>query len=193
MPSARDEIIGKTCELLELQGYYATGLNQIIKESGSPKGSLYYYFPGGKEELAAEAVRQAGKIVLERIRTNLASIADPGEAIRSFIMNIALHVELSGFRAGGPITTIAMETASSSVPLREECHRIYSAWQSAFADKLMQGGIGEERARRLAALSIAALEGGIILCRTSRSREPLESIAEEIALLIQSSMTQRAS
>ena len=188
MSSARNEIVEKTCELLELQGYYATGLNQIIKESGSPKGSLYYYFPGGKEELAAEAVRQAGNVVLERIRSNLASIPDPVAAIRLFILNVALNVELSGFRAGGPITTIAMETASSSEPLREECHRIYSAWQLAFADKLAESGIAPERARRLAVLIIAALEGGIILCRTGRSREPLENTAEEIAILIRSAI-----
>ena len=188
MPSARDEIIGKTCELLELQGYYATGLNQIIKESGSPKGSLYYYFPGGKEELATEAVRQAGQVVLERIRTNLASIPDPVAAIRAFMMTVALNVERSGFRAGGPITTIAMEIASSSVPLREECHHIYTAWQLAVADKLVEGGVRPERARRLAVLVIATMEGAIILCRTSRSREPLENSAEEIAVLIRSAI-----
>ncbi len=189
MSSARNEIVEKTCELLELQGYHATGMNQIIKESGSPKGSLYYYFPGGKEDLAAEAVRQAGKLVLERIRSNLASIPDAIEAIRTFIMNVALNVERSGFRAGGPITTIAMETASSSVPLREECQRIYSAWQLAFADKLVEGGVMPERARRLAVLIIAAMEGGIILCRTSRSREPLENVAEGIAALLESMRT----
>jgi TetR/AcrR family transcriptional regulator, lmrAB and yxaGH operons repressor len=184
MLSSRDQIIETTCELLEMQGYYATGLNQIIKESGSPKGSLYYYFPGGKEELAAEAVSQAGAVVLQRIRENLASVADPAEAIRTFIMRIAQHIELSGFQAGGPITTIAIETASKSVRLREQCHHIYSSWQHEFANKLTQSGIGEDRAIRLAALIIAAIEGGIILCRTNRSRTPLESVAEEIALLI---------
>jgi TetR/AcrR family transcriptional regulator, lmrAB and yxaGH operons repressor len=51
----RDQIIQTTCTLLESQGYHATGLNQILKESGAPKGSLYYYFPQGKEELAEEA------------------------------------------------------------------------------------------------------------------------------------------
>ena len=188
MSSTRDEIVGKTSELLELQGYYATGLNQIIKESGSPKGSLYYYFPGGKEALAAEAVRQAGKIILERIQSNLASIASPEEAIRTFIMNIALNVELSGYRAGGPITTVAIETASSIVPLREECDRIYTSWQLAIADKLSESGIGETRARQLSVVIIAAIEGGIILCRTSRSREPLEFIAEDVALLIQAAV-----
>src|SRR4051812_4374423 len=125
MTSARDQIIDKTCELLELQGYHATGLNQIIKESGSPKGSLYYYFPGGKEELAVESVRKVGAIVLQRIRQNLAESDEPAEVIYRFMMNIAVNVERSGFRAGGPITIIAMETASSSVALREECQRIY--------------------------------------------------------------------
>jgi TetR/AcrR family transcriptional repressor of lmrAB and yxaGH operons len=184
MTTARDQIIETTCALLELQGYHATGLNQIIRESGSPKGSLYYYFPGGKEELAAEAVRHAGQIVLGRITENLSISDDPAEAIEQFIMNIAYNVEKSGFRAGGPLTTVAMETASSSDMLREACHRIYAGWQQAFADKLLAGGFAEARAARLSALIIAAIEGGIILCRTSRSREPLENVAQEVGLLV---------
>jgi TetR/AcrR family transcriptional regulator, lmrAB and yxaGH operons repressor len=184
--STRDHIIETTCDLIELQGYHATGLNQIIKESGSPKGSLYYHFPGGKEELALEAIRRVGETVLTRIQEELARIETPAEAIRTFIMNIAHHVELSGFRAGGPITTIALETASSSVLLREECQRIYSGWQTAFAEKLVLGGITQERARSLSMLIIAAIEGGVILCRTERSRTPLEKVAEEIGVLIES-------
>ncbi len=189
MSNARDQIIKTTCDLLELQGYYATGMNQIIQESGSPKGSLYYYFPGGKEELAAEAVRQAGEIVLQRIRDNLAAVEEPKNAIYSFIMTIARNVELSGFRAGGPLTTVAIETASSSERLRQECDRIYMGWQAAFADKLRAGHFPEARAARLAALIISSLEGGIILCRTSHSRAPLENVAAEIALLIEETIT----
>ena len=186
--SARDQIIETTSTLFESQGYHATGLNQIIKESGSPKGSLYYYFPGGKEELAAAAIDQAGAVVLQRIHDNLASIDDPVEAIYQFIRNVAYYVELSGFRAGGPITTIALETASSSVHLREECDRIYAGWQAEFATKLITNGFEETRARRIATLIIASMEGGILLCRTGQSRQPLENVAEEIALLIKLSL-----
>ncbi len=184
MTSTREQIIQTTCELLELQGYHATGLNQIVKESGSPKGSLYYHFPGGKEELAIEAIRYVGTIVLRRIKENLVQPDSPAEAIRSFIRNIAFNVELSNYRAGGPITTIAMETAASSDTLREECQRIYSEWQAAFADKMVVGGIPSQKARQLAMLIIAAIEGGVILCRTQRSREPLEVVADEIGRLI---------
>ena len=185
MSSAREHIIQATCELLELQGYHATGLNEIIKESGSPKGSLYYYFPGGKEELTAESLQYVGRVVEGRIRMNLASIEDPANAIRTFILNIAHNVELSGYRAGGPITTVAMETASSSERLREECRMIYESWQKPFAEKLISGGLPEDRARALACMIISSIEGGIILSRTNRSPQPLENVAAQLALLVE--------
>lgn len=184
MSNTRDQIIEKTCELLELQGYHATGLNQIIKESGSPKGSLYYHFPGGKEELAIEAINRVGAIVLRRIRENLAQVERPAEALQTFILNIAANVEMSGYRAGGPITTIAMETSANNESLRAACEQIYSDWQMAVVEKLQQGGVDMPRASRIAALTIAAIEGGVILARTSRSRTPLENVALEVGLLI---------
>jgi TetR/AcrR family transcriptional repressor of lmrAB and yxaGH operons len=187
MTTARDQILDTTCELLELQGYHATGLNQIIKDSGSPKGSLYYYFPGGKEELTAEAIARVGQVVQNRIRHYLNAVDTPADAVRQFIVNVAHNVESSGYRAGGPITTVAMETASSSERLRLECQRIYSSWQSEFADRLISGGYGAATANSLAAVIIAALEGGIILCRSSRSPQPLLMVAEAMATLIEHS------
>jgi TetR/AcrR family transcriptional repressor of lmrAB and yxaGH operons len=186
MTTARDQIIETTCELLELQGYHATGLNQIIKESGSPKGSLYYYFPGGKEELTAEALNRVGQMVLNRIKENLAVIDDPAESIREFILNIARNVVLSGYRAGGPITTVALETAATNERLREECQRIYGGWQGAFADKLLSSGFSESSAKQLACLIIAAIEGGIILSRTNRNPEPLQNVAHQLSELVSS-------
>lgn len=188
MASTREQIIEKTCELLELQGYHATGLNQIIAESGSPKGSLYYHFPGGKEEIAAEALNYVGAVVLKRIRENLSHIDDAAVAVGTFIKYIAHNVERSAFRAGGPITTIAMEMASNSEPLRQICDRIYGEWQAAFADKLREGGITEDRAERLSIMIVAAIEGGVILCRTRRSQQPLHAVADEMTILIHSAM-----
>jgi TetR/AcrR family transcriptional regulator, lmrAB and yxaGH operons repressor len=184
--SARDQIIETTCSLLELQGYHATGLNQIISESGSPKGSLYHYFPGGKEELTAESLNRVGRVVLERIRGYLATEPDAAQAVSGFIRNVAENVELSGYKAGGPITTVALETAATSERLRQECYQIYEGWQYAFRDRLIAGGFTAERAERLSALIISALEGGIILCRVRRSPEPLRNVADEIGRLVAS-------
>ena len=189
MASTRDQIIEKTCQLLELQGYYATGLNQIIRESGSPKGSLYYHFPGGKEELAAEAVEHVGRMVLKSIEYQLDSIDDAADAVHTMIADIATTIEQSDYTAGGPITTIAIETASGSEALREVCYRIYEQWRDVFYRKMLTGGIDETRADRIASLTMACIEGGVILCRTSRNRGALDAVADEIALTIRQAMT----
>ncbi|MDI9639492.1 TetR/AcrR family transcriptional regulator [Geitlerinema splendidum] len=182
--TARDQIIETTCALMELQGYHATGLNEIIQRSGSPKGSLYYYFPGGKEALTAEALEHVGRIVLERIRTHLAHDPDPAVTIPAFIRQVARAVEATAYRTGGPITTVALETAATSERLRAVCDQIYTGWQEAVAEALRAGGFDAPRAHRLSVAVIAALEGGIILARTQHSPEPLNLIADEIGRLI---------
>ncbi len=184
MSSTREQFIRATCDLMEVQGYYATGLNQIIEESGGPKGSLYYHFPGGKEELTAEALQHIGSLVEKRIRTHLSAADDSASAIQAFIENIALNVERSGYRAGGPITTVAIETASTSERLREVCDEIYTAWQRVFSDRLQQDAIPRQQAERLAQVIIASIEGGIILCRTGRDTSALMNVAQAMHDLV---------
>ena len=160
MTTTRDQIIDTTCDLMEAQGYHATGLNQIVAESGAPKGSLYHYFPGGKEEMAAEAIDRTGRQLAERIRANLARPAELGSDLQEFARVVAFHVEASGFRAGGPLTAVAMETATSSERLNLACRDAFSRVTGAFAERLQAGGVPPTRAEGLAAFVTAALEGG---------------------------------
>lgn len=185
MASARDQIVETTCELLDLQGYHATGLNEIVRTSGSPKGSLYYYFPGGKEELTEEALEHVGGIVRKRIESHLKLVPAPAKAICDFIRLVAVNVEASGYKSGGPITTVALETAATSDRLRATCERIYASWQRLFRLKLEAGRLQSEQAEELATLTLASLEGGILLCRTQRSPEPLRQIANALQMLIE--------
>ncbi len=185
MSTKRDEILNTACELFEAQGYHATGLNQIIAESGAPKGSLYYYFPDGKEGLTEEAIERTSRSVEARIRQSMAETDDTVEAVVTFLRTLAHYVEASSYRAGGPITTVALEAANSSERLNEACRQAYGCWQTAFEEKLLAGGYSTERAERLASLLISLIEGAIVLCRTYRSPQPLLHAAEEIYLLMQ--------
>ncbi len=132
MSTAREQILLTTSILLEKQGFHGTGLNEIIKESGSPKGSLYYYFPEGKEQIAAEAILHSGKLTAERIQTGLAGNRAPAKAIHDFVLKIAENVELSGYGAGGPLTAVAMETATQSEKINLACREAYGMIESAF-------------------------------------------------------------
>ena len=54
--SSRDRLVQVTARLIREKGMAATGINEIITAAGLPKGSMYHYFPGGKEELVKAAL-----------------------------------------------------------------------------------------------------------------------------------------
>ena len=182
MSTKRDEIITATCRLLELQGYRATGINEIIRESGAPKGSLYHYFPEGKDELAAEAVAHSAAAIVANIAGVMDEHDDAAVAVTTFIRRLAGYVAAAEFRQGGPITAVALESASTNERLRLACRDAYRAWQRPFADKL-RPAYGP-RAERLAGLIVAAIEGGIVLARSEQSEQPLLAVADEIETLL---------
>jgi TetR/AcrR family transcriptional repressor of lmrAB and yxaGH operons len=185
--STRDQIIAATCDLMEAQGFHATGLSEIIKASGAPRGSLYYYFPDGKEGLAAEAIRRTGEALAERISANLALSPHAGLGLAAFAGQIALAVERSGFKAGGPLTAVAMETATTSERLNQACREAYARLQGAFAAHLGAAGYPPDRADELAEFITAAIEGGIILCRTYHSGDPLRRVGAQLERLLAAS------
>ena len=185
MSNAREQILQSTCDLLEKQGYHGTGLNEIVKQSGAPKGSLYYYFPEGKEQIAAEAVLQAGQATAERIRAGLVQ-GSASDAIHNFILLIAENVERSGFVAGGPLTAVAMETATTSQRINLACREAYAMLQSAFEEKLLESGFSTRKAAELGTFITASIEGGIILSRTSHTADPLRVVAKQLKLLLES-------
>jgi len=184
MSNVREQIIQTTCDLMEKQGYHGTGLNEIVKESGAPKGSLYHYFPKGKEQITAEAVLQSGRTTAERIRMGLARSNSAAKAVHDFVLNIALHVESSGFAAGGPLTAVAMETATKSERINLACGEAYTLLQSAFQEKLLESGYTKTAANELGTFITAAIEGGIILSRTYHTADPLRAVAKQLKTLL---------
>lgn len=184
MSDTREHIIQTTSQLLEKQGYHGTGLNEIIRESGTPKGSLYHYFPEGKDQITAQAVLQSGRVVSERIRAGLAASRSASRAVYEFVMLIAENVEGSGFAAGSPLTAVAMETATQSERINLACREAYGMLQTAFREKLLDSGFSRTRAEELGTFIVAAVEGGIILSRTSHTADPLRLVAKQLKMLL---------
>ena len=184
MSPTRQQIIEKTSELLEHQGYHGTGLNQIVAESETPRGSLYYYFPGGKEELAAEAMEYRAGQMSDYVRHQLALYRDPVEAIYRTLLGFAEQSEGHGCTGGAPIAAVALETAASSERLRRSCELAYHLLTGPFQEELIAGGYLTARAASLALTIEAALEGAMILSRTQKSAAPLRTVAEEIRTLL---------
>ena len=184
MTSSREQILLTTCDLIENQGFQSTGLNEIVRESGAPKGSIYYYFPEGKEEIVAEAVRFAGQQMAKHIRSHLESVEDAADAVQSFLADLAKHIEETGFRAGGPITIVASESATTSERINLACQEVYTALHEAFSAKLRSKGIEAERAASLAWTINSTIEGAVILSRTFHNVKPLLVASQQLTTLI---------
>lgn len=188
MSEKRDRIIETASQLMERQGYYGTGLNQIIEESGSPKGSLYYYFPDGKDQITDEALRRTGEQVLSNIESMLGRHDSAADGVAGLLEVIAMRIEESDFEAGGPLTTVALETAASNERLRRVCDEIYTDWKRAFVDKLEDDGVEAQQADAIADVILSSIEGGVVLSRTRRDTAPLVSIAQQMRVLIEAAI-----
>ncbi len=184
MSNSREQILLTTCDLIENQGFQGTGLNEIVRESGAPKGSIYYYFPEGKEEIITETVRFAGQHMIDRLREHLDSEKEPAAAIRSFIMDIAELTKKTHYRAGGPITIVASESATTNKRINQACREVYRGLHGAFATKLISNGMDHDRADSLAWAICAMIEGAVILSRTFHSVDPLLEATQQIISLI---------
>ena len=185
MHPVRDQILQTTISLLEKQGYHATGLNEIVKESGTPKGSLYYYFPEGKDQITAEAVLQSGRATAEHIRNGLAGQGNPAQTIHDFILLVAENVERSGFSAGSPLTAVAMETSTSNERINLACRAAYGMIEGAFMERFLSNGMEQVRAQNLATFITSSIEGGIILSRTYHTADPLRQVAQALQAIFQ--------
>lgn len=187
----RDRIVKAATVLFQNKGYHATGLNEILRKSNAPKGSLYYYFPDGKEQLALEAINQTKIFIEKTIRERLELIQDPAESIKNSIEEMADNLnagedEKLSFRSTKKVSInlIAMETATSNETLRNACDSAFNTWQNVYAQKLIDGGFEKERAKNLSLIIQTMIEGAIIMSLTKKSDKPLIEIANQIPIIV---------
>jgi TetR/AcrR family transcriptional repressor of lmrAB and yxaGH operons len=166
-------LIRTTSRLLRTQGYAGTGLNQVVAEAQAPKGSMYFHFPGGKEELAAAAIDRFAERTAERMAGALVAEATVSEAVAGFFDDYITHLEHTSYAEGCPVATVALDAAGQNDALAEATGRAMRRWTGLLADALLAEGRPADRAHQLATLVIAALEGTVVMGKGQRSTEPL--------------------
>lgn len=176
----RQRMIEATKSSIERRGYFGTGLNQILAESGTPRGSLYFHFPGGKDELVAAAIGQAAGLV-DAAMAN-ADLTDPATAITDLITLLGDRLEASGWESGCPVATVALEIAGTNETVQRACAQVYDRWTEALRIGLHTAG--HRDADDLAGSLLALIEGALLLARTQHSREPLERAARTVRALL---------
>ena len=166
------------------QGYSATGLNDIVDESGAPKGSLYHYFPAGKSSIAVAAFEEAGRRVAATVAELARETPSTAELIKGHARLLAGWMSKSGFRDGCPITTVLLELAPADRAVAQAGRAAYAARLTILIDKLVVDGFPARRAERLVGLCVSAIQGALIQARVERSGVPIEMAANELASML---------
>ncbi|HEX7059276.1 MAG TPA: TetR/AcrR family transcriptional regulator [Solirubrobacterales bacterium] len=170
----KERILESSGALFRRQGYMGTGVKQIIEEAGAPFGSLYHFFPGGKTELGAEAIRRSGALYgllfVEFVGTDVGLV----DGVRSFFAGAAQTLRETDYADACPIATVALEVSSTNDTLREACADVFDAWIAGGIERFALAGIQRDRARALVIEMLAGLEGAFVLSRALRSTEPVE-------------------
>ncbi len=178
--ASKQAFVTATQELLRRRGYAASGLGEIVARSGAPKGSLYFHFPGGKEELAIAAMERSAAQLRDAMAAILNSSEDLDEAIGRLIGALAAGLEQSEFADGCPIATVALETAGDSEPMRAAARAAFDSWLEVLATRLIDAGMESADADQRALMVLAAIEGGLILARARRDVTPLLAVSSQL-------------
>ncbi|MFE9768088.1 TetR/AcrR family transcriptional regulator [Streptomyces sp. NPDC005808] len=182
---SREKILGVAQLLLCRQGYKGTGLAQIIEESGAPRGSVYYLFPGGKEEIAVEATRIATADSVAFIDATCQAGPTARQWITAMFENCSRELQDSGFAEGMPLTTVTLDSVPGSPALSAVCREGYESLVQALQKGLEGYGVSStEQSRGLATLLLSAWEGATILARAQQSLDPFQEILPHVLSLL---------
>ncbi|HEX3737392.1 MAG TPA: TetR/AcrR family transcriptional regulator [Solirubrobacterales bacterium] len=189
MPSeTKDRILETSGELFRRQGYMATGVKQIVEQAGAPFGSIYHFFPGGKEELGAETIRRSGFLYGLLFPEYVGPEVDLAKGVRAFFAGAAETLRETDFADACPIATVALEISSTNEELREACADVFNLWIEGGVARFVEAGIKKKKARELVIEMIAALEGAFVLSRALRSTESVELAGKAAAGRIEAAL-----
>ena len=184
MSDTRDQIVRAATELFRRQGLNGTSIKQITDAAGATVGSMYHFFPDGKNELAAEVIETSGRAYRELFEMIADAAGDPVAATAAFFDGAASVLEETGFIDPCPIGTIAREVASTNDGLRQSTHRVFESWIAAAAARFEHAGMSSEQATDLATCVVAGIEGGFILARAATDTAPMRAIGRQMTQLV---------
>jgi TetR/AcrR family transcriptional repressor of lmrAB and yxaGH operons len=178
----RQRMIETAAVVMRERGVEATSFSEVIARSGAPRGSIYHHFPGGKAELIEEATRYAGEFTASGLAAALAQ-DDPVAAIGAFTASWLRILQTSNFGAGCSVVVASLE--GERLPAaRDAAAAAFTHWEELLSTAFARHVASAERARTLATLVIASIEGAIVLARATRSSGPLERVAGELERML---------
>lgn len=186
---SRQRLLEAAALLIQERGYHATGLRDVLAASGAPRGSLYFHFPNGKDQLAAEAVQLSADRICAITQQVLTEAPDLRHGVLTVVGLFAQQLEGSGYTLGCPVAPAAVNGEEGDL-LPGVVRDAFDSWQSVIAERLRAEGLAPERATRLACFALSTIEGALLLSRVRRDVAPLHDAGAELLALLEMTLAQ---
>ena len=186
MTSHRERMVASAALLIRERGAQSTAIADVLAHSGAPRGSAYHYFPGGRTQLLSEAV----DYVAEYVATKLAKAPSSLEMLDGLTRFYRKNLIESDYRAGCPVLAVAVESGEpgNANPVIDRAADAFTRWNGLIAARLIADGIAKERAEEVAVMTVAALEGAIVLARAVRDAKPLDIVHRQLRDLLEAEL-----
>ena len=178
---ARERMVEATINALRAGGVAGASLGQVLADSGAPRGSLYHYFPQGKEQIVRESLAVYGIRVRQYIEATLSSAATPAMKVRALFAAVAARLEAARFGQSCAAGAVSLDLAPDDDALRASVSSEFDSWRAVIARHFPIAD--EARRRAFAGLVLTAIEGGYVRGRAEGSTRALIEAGEWLALL----------
>lgn len=179
----RAKMLASAAEVMRERGAAGVTIDAVLARSGAPRGSVYYHFPDGRNQMLTEALRYAG----DSITAVIDDAAGRGARVllQEFVGFWERLLTDGGFTAGCPVVAAAIGCSDGDGPkLSAEAGAILGRWCTALTRAFVNDGFDDADAASLAVMSISALEGAVMLSRSTRNAGPLHQVGEQLEFLI---------
>lgn len=166
--------VNRTSELLRARGGADVTLSMVLEACDAQKGSLYHFFPGGKNELLAAAVEKMGAYAAADIQQCLEKCDTTAEAIQKHLRRVVRLLDKPDSPIGLPFVTLSATIGTVNEGVREKAEYAISTIESLYASGLIRDGFDTKDAKELATFSTFTVDGAIALSRARGNTKPLK-------------------
>jgi TetR/AcrR family transcriptional repressor of lmrAB and yxaGH operons len=176
---SRQRMIEATIELMRTSGLTGAGINEIVRESAAPKGSVYHFFPDGKLQIVTEALSQYSPRVMRFMEEALSGGRSPSAKVKRLFDAFADRVAAGDFRKSCAFGAVCLDLDGELEGLRLVVEGVFHDWTELLASHIDLGDA--RRSRSFAGLLLTAIEGGYVRARAERSGEPFREAGALLA------------
>src|SRR5687768_8266091 len=179
--ATRQKLVETAASLMRRTGLTGAGINELVRESGAPKGSVYHFFPGGKQQIASEALGHYAHAVVYFIEMTLRQKRTPASKVRALFDAFADRVEQGRWQSSCAAGAVCLDLDARSEGLREVVASCLDHYVDAIARHFESNDY--EKSRSFAGLLLSAIEGAYIRSRAHQTSEPFREAGAWLAEL----------